>query len=383
MVTALEAAVRLHGYLSRQHWDGQTLGGQDQGVKWHIRIGRFVDSYCPWWRKPDRYVFQQGQGYWVLANWLLADLTGNARYEEVALAATQATAALQLDDGSWPYPLPERKHLKATIEGNWGALVLLRGYERTGNQRWAEQALRWHRFLMERIGFLDHHGGRAVNYFDQPRGKVPNNSVSLLWFLGEYHRVLGSTRSDGGNEFLEPVADLLTFLESVQAPSGEFPYELPSPHDQHFRPHYLCYQYNAFACIRLIWFGEYAKERRALKMAERAAGFLAGGMLESGASKANCFRVKPEVVHYADVLALALYEAHRQGWGNYADLVRRGFAWVLRQQGQDGGMVFSRGDYGCLTDRNSYPRYLAMTLYHLLLWDRHEQHAPVLSTVGV
>jgi len=106
-------------------------------------------------------------------------------------------------------------------------------------------------------------------------------------------------------------------------------------------------------------------------------------MLESGASKANCFRVKPEVVHYADVLALALYEAHRQGWGNYADLVRRGFAWVLRQQGQDGGMVFSRGDYGCLTDRNSYPRYLAMTLYHLLLWDRHEQHAPVLSTVGV
>ena len=45
--------------------------------------------------------------------------------------------------------------------------------------------------------------------------------------------------------------------------------------------------------------------------------------------------------------------------------------------------MFSKGDYGCLTDRNSYPWYLAMALYHLLLWARHEQHAPALSTVGV
>jgi hypothetical protein len=219
----LQAARRLHAFLLARCWDGRTLGGPDQGVRWQLRLGRFVSNYVPWLERPERFVFQQGQGYWVWSNWLLFDLIGEPRFRDLALVATQATADAQLADGSWTYPLPSRRHLKATVEGNWGALALLIGFERTGNEAWLAGALRWHQFLIHRIGFLPHARGRAINYFDRPRGKVPNNSVSTLWTLGECDRVTREAGVRPAPEFLGPASDLLAFLESVQRPSGEFP----------------------------------------------------------------------------------------------------------------------------------------------------------------
>ena len=47
-------------------------------------------------------------------------------------------------------------------------------------------------------------------------------------------------------------------------------------------------------------------------------------------------------------------------WGD------RCYARVLERQKADGSFSYSTGDYGFLCDRRSYPRPMAMTLFHLL-----------------
>ena len=89
-------------------------------------------------------------------------------------------------------------------------------------------------------------------------------------------------------------------------------------------------------------------------------------MLASGAVRASCDSVNPEVLYYADAVGMALHTVSAYGWADYAALADRTFAFVLSRQREDGGFrYFSRRDYGVLSDRNEYPRYLAMTLYHL------------------
>ena len=68
----------------------------------------------------------------------------------------------------------------------------------------------------------------------------------------------------------------------------------------------------------------------------------------------------------ADAVGLALHVVTAAGWANHAGAAERAFGFVRSRQRADGGFLyFSRGDYGVLTDRNEYPRYLAMSLYHL------------------
>ena len=38
------------------------LAGADQGVRWNIRVRRFVKSYLTWLRPIERYYFLQGPG---------------------------------------------------------------------------------------------------------------------------------------------------------------------------------------------------------------------------------------------------------------------------------------------------------------------------------
>jgi len=63
---------------------------------------------------------------------------------------------------------------------------------------------------------------------------------------------------------------------------------------------------------------------------------------------------------------MALHTVSTLGWRGHGPLADRAFRWVLSQQREDGSFPrFSRGDYFVLSDRNEYPRYLAMTLFHL------------------
>ncbi len=356
----LDAALRLHARLEADHLHGGRLAGDDQGVRLNIRLWRFWKSYFPMLAPRERHFFLQGQGYWALANWTLFDLTGENRFRERACEATEAVDEAQRDDGAWDYPLRERRHLVATVEGDFGAVTLLEGHRRGLGDDVLRSARAWHDYVELKIGYQEHPGGLAINYFDRPRGMVPNNTAEWVWVLGRFASVTGDPR------FLGRVPGLLGFLEAVQLPSGELPYEIGGRYQARTRIHYLCYQYNAFQCMKLAWYAETHGDVRARTLAVRIAGFLVGGVTAMGSVRASCHAVLPEVVYYADAVGLALHTVTRLGWADHGALADRAFDWVLSQQRADGGFPFSRGDYLVLADRNAYPRYLATTLFHLV-----------------
>jgi len=353
------AAERLHAHLLRRHHDRGLVRGPDAGVRLNLRAWRFLKStlaFLPW---RDDYVFMQTQGYWILANWMLHDATGEPRYRNLALESTEATLRLQQPDGFWLYPLPERRHLIATVEGDWGAVGLLASHARAPRAEFLAGAIRWYDFLVNRIGFQEHRRGKAINYFDRPRGKVPNNSVEAAWLFLRLWKATGEER------FLEHVEGLLEFVATVQLPSGELPYVVASRHEQG-REHYLCFQYNAFQFLKLAWSARLKPATQADAILARLPRFLAQGVTASGASAADCSHAEPEVDYYTAVLAAALRETAELGLVPTHDLSARCYARVLERQRPDGTFIYSTGDHGFLRDTRSYPRAQAMTLFHLL-----------------
>lgn len=355
----LQAAERLHGYLRRHHYQSGVLRGPDAGVRFNLRLWRFLKSALggiPW---RDDYVFIQTEGYWILSNWMLFDATGDPSYRDLAIETAKAVLALERSDGAWAYPLPERRHLIATVEGNWGAIGLVASYARESRPEFLDGALRWYDFLVQRIGFEEHTSGKAINYFDKPRGKVPNNSVEATWLF------LRLWKATGDGRFREHVGGMLDFLAAVQRPSGELPYVVESPYEK-AREHYLCFQYNAFQFLKLAWSARLDPGSAAGPIAGRLACFLERGVTAEGASAADCRHRLPEVDYYTAVLAAALHEAARMRVEGAASLSARCYRRLLARQKPDGGFGYSTGDYAVLRDQRSYPRPLAMTLFHLL-----------------
>ena len=359
-IPLMNAAHRLHTHLCRKHLREGVLEGPDSGVRFNLRVWRFLKSaldFVPW---RDKYAFMQTQGYWILANWAIYQVAGEEPYRALALEASERTLLSQTTKGCWRYPLPERRHLVATVEGNWAAIGLLASFMRTGREDFLEAAVRWYEFLVTCIGFQAHRRGKAINYFDQPRGKVPNNSVEAAWLFLRLWKVTGEER------FREHVEDMFEFLTDVQLPSGELPYVVESPYERG-REHYLCFQYNAFQFMKLAWCARIDPQSGARNLLPGLARFLQAGVTESGASAADCTHRLPEVDYYTAALAAALHEAARAGFPEAQVLSERCYARVLSRQRQNGGFGYSQGDYGLLSDRRSYPRAQAMTLFHLLL----------------
>ena len=354
-----DASERLPPYLLRRHYDRGLLRGPDAGAGLNLRLWRFVKSALDFFPWGDDYVFMQTQGYWVLSNWLLHEGTGEDRYRRWALESTGSTLALQQPDGSWLYPLPERRGLVATVEGGWAAAALLASYAREPREEFLAGAVRWYDYLVTRIGFQTHTRGKAVNYFQRPRGKAPNNSVEAIWLC------LRLWHATGGEHFLEHVEPMLEFLEAVRLPSGELPYIVESLHERG-REHYLCYQYNAFQFLQLAWSQELLPSAKSAALLGGLANFLVKGVTSTGACAADCSHVKPEVDYYTTVLGAALYEAAELGLFPAFALSDRCYARVLERQRPDGSFAYSAGDYGLLRDGRSYPRPMAMTLFHLL-----------------
>lgn len=345
----------------RRHSREGLLRGPDYGVRFNFRAWRFLKSALPFIPWGDDYVFMQTQGYWILANWLHFEQTRDPHYRQTALATSEAILRLQRREGFWAYPLPERKHLIATVEGCWASIGLLASYAREPRAEVLDAVIHWYDFLVTRIGFQSHSRGKAINYFDQPRGKVPNNSVLAVWFF----LLLWNATGDG--RFLEHVSGLLEFVASVQLPSGELPYVIPSPYERG-REHYLCFQYNAFKFLELARCAAFEPGRPARALLPALARFLEGGVNSSGASAIDCGsrgRTWPEVDYYTAVLAAALGEAAKLGLAD-RELSQRCYARILRRQRPDGGFWYSTGDYRFLSDHRSYPRSQAMMLVHLL-----------------
>lgn len=355
----LAAATRLHAYLAQHHGRDGVLRGPDPGVRFNLRLWRFAKSafhLVPW---RDDYIFLQSQGYWVLANWLLHEATGEGRFRAIALEASEGILQHQRADGAWAYPLPERRHLVATVEGCWASLGLLASYAREPKPEFLAGAVRWYEYLVSRIGFQEHATGKAVNYFDHPRGKVPNNSVLAAWFL------LRLWKASGDAQFLTHLPAMLDFLRAVQLPSGELPYIVDGPLERG-RAHYLCFQYNSFQFLELARISRFEPARSAEAIASRLARFLTRGVTPEGACANDCFRRYPEVNYYTAALAAALETAAQRGWLDSKDFCERLYSRLLSRQRADGGFDFSSRDYGFLRDTRSYPRQMAMTLFHLL-----------------
>jgi len=363
-----DAVRRLHGYLLDNHWNGRAIVGPDSGVRVEFRIGRFVKSYLDFLAWPDRYAFMQAQGYWILGNWLMADLLGDERCRDLALNCSDFVIAAQRSEGYWEYPpVPSRKGKIATVEGHFAALGLLESYRRMAQEPFLTCARKWHRFLLEDIGFQERDGVLAVNYWaNASAGMVPNNTTLTLRTLAQFADV---TNDD---HYLAPCEAMVAFLRSVQLASGELPY-MADTATAAGRSHFLCFQYNAFEFLDLADYYLITADEAIHPVLERLALFLSHGIAGSGAARHDCRRARPEVPYYTAAMAAALNQAAALGLGDFRPLADRAYRWVLAQQLTDGGMAFfSRGNYGLLTDRRSYPRHLAMILYHLLLalWSR-------------
>lgn len=357
----VNAAVRLHNYLLERHWDGEALSGPDPGIRFNARIGRFVKSYLGFLPWSDNYRYLQAQGYWIFDNWTMADLFSNQRCQETALACSHYVLKSQRIEGYWEYPNPEWKGRIATVEGVFGTLALLESYTRTGQEPLLAGAKSWYRFLAEGVGFQGGGEVLAVNYFaGVPRGMVPNNSTLVLWVLARL------AEATGDDEYLSRCGPMVTWLSRVQLETGELPYSVAGGGTGD-RPHFLCYQYNAFEFMDLVQYHLITSDQRVVPILERLAGYLAGGISRSGAARYDCYHQGPEVVYYTMAVGAALSSATRLGLGEYRSIADLAFNRVLSQQREDGGFDFhSAGNYVLLRDRRSYPRYLSMILYHLL-----------------
>lgn len=356
-----QAALRLHAYMTARYWDGRALVGPDVGIRFNSRIGRFVKAYVPVipWR--DSLYYVQGQGYWVLDNWELYRRTENPTYREIATQASDTLLARQREDGAWDYPNPEWKGRVATVEGTWGSLGLLESYRQTGDPRFLSGAQRWHDYLHGTIGFQQIGDEIAANYFaNRAGGRVPNISAFVLRFLAE----LADLTGDSG--YLAPCAGLLTFMRNAQKPSGEFPYAVPGLDGDGARPHFQCYQYNAFEALDLIRYAQLTGDDAAWPVITGVLDFLRGGIADDGHALYECGNWSRAVVYHTAAVGAALWKADQLGLDGYRAPANRAYTHLLGLQRPDGGFPHSTREYLILADHRSYPRNLAMILWFLL-----------------
>lgn len=344
-----------------RHWDGKALRGPDPGIRLNYRVGRFIKSALPHLPWKDDYYYLQAQGYWVVGNWLLFAHTADERYRRIAIACSQTMLEQQRPDGSWIYPNPEWRGRIATVEGTWASIGLLETYRQTRDPVFLEGVLRWYQYVTEEIGFQQIGAELAVNYFAHLNtSRVPNNSILMLRFLAELADVTAN------DEFLTHCPGLITFLQRAQKPTGEFPYAVSGAVKRDDRPHFQCYQYNAFECLDLIRYHELTGDSSVLPMVAGLLRFLRGGLAHDGHALYQCGNRYHAVVYHSAVLAAACIRGDRLGFEHCASTALRACQYVLSQQKPDGGFPYSRGNYRFLRDNRSYPRYLAMILVHLL-----------------
>jgi hypothetical protein len=358
----IAAALRLHQYLLDTHSNGAALLGPDPGIRFNYRMGRFFKSYFTPQTRRDHYYYLQSQGYWILANWLLFDLTRQEAYREIAFRCSENILREQRPDGAWNYPNPEWRRRLTTVEGTWASLALLDTFRHTADSRLLAAALHWHEFLRQQIGFQRAGDGLAVNYFANRAGpRVPNNSALLLRFQAE----LAEAACD--RTYLQPCQGLLHFLQSVQKPTGEFPYSVRGHGASHGRLHFQCFQYNAFQCLDLVAYCTATQCTLPVPMIARTLSFLSDGLTQHGEAYYACGNHHCRVTYHTAALAAAFHVAENIGIQGYCDLARQSYARLLQMQRLDGSYAYSRRDYWLLSDRRTYPRYLAMILYHLLI----------------
>ncbi|MEQ8675283.1 MAG: hypothetical protein RLP44_08360 [Aggregatilineales bacterium] len=361
MSTYFDAAQKLYTYLLNHHWQSGQLSGPDIGIRFNSRILRFIKSYLAFIPWKDNYYYIQGQAYWVMCNWVMFKKTGDNRYRDVAVEATDTILKSQLDNGAWVYPNPEWAGRYATVEGCFGAIAMLKTYGHTQNEDLLTASRRWYDFMVTEVGFQEEDSMLAVNYFSNvSKAKVPNNTTLALQMIGVFMEVTGD------QHYMEYAAPMVKWLNHVQLPSGELPYSVTSEQGQG-RTHLFCYQYNAFEFMDIVDYYQATNDEAIVPVIRLMTDYLAGGITQNGTALFECDRSTPEVLYYTVAVAHALSIATSMGFGDYRELSNRAYQRVLKEQQQNGRFnYFSIKNYGFLVDARMYPRSLSMLCYHLL-----------------
>ncbi len=354
----------LHRYLTENHFRSGGLIGPDPGVRFNYRFWRFLKSalrFIPW---QDDMCYMQSQGYWILANWQLSRKPDDP-YAKLAIQSSDYVIKSQRPDGAWDFPNPEWRGRVTTVEGIWASLGMMESFRKTGQARYADAVRKWDDFFQAKIGFQTEGDELAVNYFAGKAGsKVPNNSALALRYLAR----LDATLSHGKNK--ARMSGLVRFLSRIQSATGELPYEVGNPQMQHFQ----CFQYHAFMLLDLLDYFLVTQDSAVLPVLQKIAKFLKQGVSSAGDAYYQCGVSYRTVNYHSAAVAAALRDYGRrcpsdnssitsEGLGDLCDRIDSRLA---AQQRADGSLPHSRGDYHLLSDRRSYPRYLAMMLLHSL-----------------
>ena len=357
------AAERLYSHIYSKHWKGDVLAGPDPGIRFNARLFRFPKSYLSFLPWRDELVYMQAQKYWVDDNLLAAELGIGADVDSrnVAAKCARTVRLRQRAEGYWEYPNPEWRGRIATVEGNYGAVALLLAYRDQPDADLLAGAVAWHDYVVNRIGFQAYGDSIAVNYFGNlAGGRIPNNSASTIRAFAML------AHASGEDHYLETCPGMIRYMAEAQMDSGELPYATLGVTGKD-RPHFLCYQYNAFQFLNIAGYYQLTLDPDVLNILKGLASYLTDSILPSGACRYDCRRADPEVVYYTAAAGAALSEATAMGLGDYRELADRAFLRVLSQQRVDGSFAYSLGNYRVLSDRRSYPRQLVMLLNHLLL----------------
>jgi hypothetical protein len=347
----LQAAQKLHQYIRHQHEDNGAIVGPDPIGKIHWRVTRFVRSYFPWLPGDDRYVYMQAQAYWIKANASLFDLTQDAHHLELIEGCAGRMVQAQLPAGPWQHPpIRGRRGFISTVESVWACLGLVAAYRQLRKPAYLDAARRGYSGLTDAIGFRRLRDSLAINYHAHTQEMVPNVTTMVLWLSAELRQLTGDT------QYLQHARDMLRFLEYSLMENGELQYIYEK------RPHFQCYQYNAFEFMDLAHYYQLTCDDQVRPLLGKMAAYLAGGLTGRASCRYDCFKEVPEVNYWTAALATALRYAHELKLGDYLPLSERAYAYLLTRQKPDGGFGFSRRNYGVLRDGRSYPRYLAMIL---------------------
>lgn len=366
----LISANRLYKYILKYFWNGEALVGPDPGHRFELRFFRFIKNYFPSLDQRDKYYFLQCQGYWIRNNWDLFEISNNEEYRKVAIACSRKVLEKQKTDGSWEYPLKGWKKYVSTVEGTWASLGLIDTYKHTKNPVYLEGALRWYDFLIKRIGFQVYKDSLAINYFDIPKWRVPNNTTLTIWFFAELYKIMGDLK------FLRFNDKMFRFIQLCQEGDGELRYTVE-------KKHYLCYHYNAFEFLDLYYSYEIIKDKRIRYILEKTAKFLSMGVTEIGSVKYDCLQTFPEKILHSGLIGAALICATSMGFKGYKKHIEYTYTFLLENQRSDGSFIHTRHavpyfrkpfPYGFMTDTRSYPRALCYILNHLLIRVKSEIH---------
>jgi len=143
----VDSAFRLHRHLVRRHVRNGILSGPDPGYDSILSLEIFeILCETPLWTRT--MCLHAGMGYWILANWMLFDLEGNRDFLDWR-RSDQTACSIFRGKMAPAIPLTERRHLVATIEGNW-ALSRLWNPSEEHRRTLSPSALKWKTFLLDK-----------------------------------------------------------------------------------------------------------------------------------------------------------------------------------------------------------------------------------------